>query len=289
MKVLATVWLISFGIFLVDSLATSGIWFNTIVIITFENKVTYVIRVPTIQKAYTEVSSDENFDHWSSLGRTLSNFYAITHPSQPNYFSQIGGDYFGWSSDANKNISATNVVDLLDSKGVTWKAYQENWPRACFTGNASPYVRKHNPFISFLNIQLNSTRCANIVDATQLDTDLASGNLPQYIYYTPNLNNDAHDTDLAYAGNWLTGWLVPKIPKFPSKTLIYLTFDEDDGAENNHIYTVVIGSMIPAGSAPDTTHYNHYSLLATVEKNWGLGNLGRNDVGAPIIKLEVTP
>jgi acid phosphatase len=30
----------------------------------------------------------------------------------------------------------------------------------------------------------------------------------------------------------------------------------------------------------DGTKYNHYSLIKTVEKNWGLGNLGAGDVGA---------
>lgn len=35
-------------------------------------------------------------------------------------------------------------------------------------------------------------RCANIVPATQFDSDLANGNLPSYSYYTPNQMNDAH-------------------------------------------------------------------------------------------------
>lgn len=49
------------------------------------------------------------------------------------------------------------------------------------------YFRKHNPFISFDNIRNNSTRCANIVNSAELDDDLASGNLPQYMYFTPNI------------------------------------------------------------------------------------------------------
>jgi hypothetical protein len=30
-------------------------------------------------------------------------------------------------------------------------------------------------------------------------------------------------------------------------------------------------------NAYDSTHYDHYSLLRTIESNWELGNLGRND------------
>lgn len=64
--------------------------------------------------------------------------------------------------------------------------------------------------------------------------------------------------------------------KFPPRTLIVVTYDEDDYNYHNRVYTVLVGSTIPAGSS-DTTHYTHYSLLKTVEENWNLGSLGRND------------
>jgi len=230
-------------------------------------------------KSYDEALKNSYFAAWAKKGKVLSDFHAITHPSQPNYFCQIAGDFFDWKSDNPKNITASTVVDLLEQKGMTWKSYQEKWPSACFTGNSGTYVRKHNPFISFENIYSNPKRCANIVDATKLDADLQSGNVPQYMYYTPDLNNDAHDTDLDYAGKWLTGWLTPRLPQFPPKTLVVLTFDEDDFTDNNRIFTVLLGSMIQAGST-DSQSYTHYSLLATVEENWSLGNLGKNDATA---------
>ena len=36
------------------------------------------------------------------------------------------------------------------------------------------------------------------------------------------------------------------------------------------------GNIFKAGTV-DKTLYNHYSLLKTVEDNWDLGDLGRND------------
>ena len=38
---------------------------------------------------------------------------------------------------------------------------------------------KHNPFISFPSITNNATRCAKIVNADQLDTDIANNAVPQ--------------------------------------------------------------------------------------------------------------
>lgn len=62
---------------------------------------------------------------------------------------------------------------------------------ACLiTGNRCSFYhvsRKHNPFISFTSISGNPARCAKIVPATQLDTDIANNALPNYSFYTPNL------------------------------------------------------------------------------------------------------
>jgi hypothetical protein len=42
---------------------------------------------------------------------------------------------------------------------------------------------------------------------------------------------------------------------------------------------LLIGDMLEAGTTR-TEPYNHYSLLRSVEVNFGLGTLGRNDLGA---------
>ena len=168
----------------------------------------------------------------------------------------------------------------MESKYVSWKSYQEDLPYECYAGaHKGNYYRKHNPFVSFDNIRNNATRCAKIVDAKQLDEDLARGTLPQYSYYTPNINNDGHDTGLAYAGKFLDAFFSERLAKFPPGTLIFITWDEDDYFTNNQISSIAIGSMIKPG-VEDTTLYNHFSLLRTIEDNWALGNLGRYDATA---------
>jgi hypothetical protein len=46
--------------------------------------------------------------------------------------------------------------------------------------------------------------------------------------------------------------------------------------------TVLLGDAIPASLEGTTndTQYNHYSILKTVENNWGLGDLAENDKDA---------
>jgi len=230
--------------------------------------------------SYDEVAKDHNFNTYFNLGRNLMNYFAITHPSQPNYWCQIGGDYFGIKSDSNHDLPYSNLVDLLESKHISWKAYQEDYPGHCNpAASVGKYYRKHNPFMSFNSIRTNATRCAKIVNSNELDSDLAAGTLPEFSYFTPNIDNDAHNTNIAFAGNWLHKFLSPRLSKFPNGTLFVITWDEDDYSEHNQIFTAIWGSMIEPRTK-DHTRYDHFSLLRTIEDNWSLGSLGRHDASA---------
>jgi acid phosphatase len=85
-------------------------------------------------------------------GILLDNHFATTHPSEPNYVAVAGGETFGMDNDALTEIPAnvSTIVDLLESKGITWAEYQEGLPFTGFTGfdfpdpdGANKYVRKH--------------------------------------------------------------------------------------------------------------------------------------------------
>ncbi len=66
-------------------------------------------------------------------------------------------------------------------------------------------------------------------------------------------------------------------------TLILITFDEDAGTEENHIYTVMLGSMIKPGTVIKERH-DFYDVMKLIEDNFSLGNLGRGDRKAVAIR-----
>jgi len=245
--------------------------FNRFFIMMFENH------------GYAQCMGNSFWSGFAQQGLLLTKLYAITHPSQPNYIAQIAGDTLGCTGDGNIDINATNIADLFENAGLSWKSYQEDYvPLAqgnCqTTSHSGKYYRKHNPFMSFLPISKNLTRCQKIVPSSQLDADIAAGNLPDFMYYTPNIDNDAHDTDLNFAGKYLQGWLAKymKMPGFTNGTLILITFDEDEILEGNHIFALLLGPYV----TPKTTEggaYTHYSITRTLELNWGLPDMGRKD------------
>ncbi|KAJ3012077.1 UNVERIFIED_CONTAM: hypothetical protein HDU68_001390 [Siphonaria sp. JEL0065] len=231
-----------------------------------------------------DVIADPYFKSLAAKGYNMGNYYGIAHPSQPNYIAMVSGSTQGCTNDSNININARSVADLLESKGLTWKAYNEAYPGNCYLSSSSgKYYRKHNPLLSFTNIQTNPARCAKIVNSSQLSSDAASGNLPNYAFYTPDQNNDGHDTSIAYTSSWLQGFLEPKLsdPAY-ANTLFHIVFDESASTSPNQIYSVFVGKGVTTGTV-DNTKYDHYSGLATVENLFGLGNLGLNDASAKVI------
>ena len=86
-----------------------------------------------------------------------------------------------------------------------------------------------------------------------------------------------------------TAWQESRVPK---GTLIVITFDEADyDAKSfdtnydgpNQIYTVLLGDMIPPNTTIDTP-LNHYSFIKTVERNFSLDHLDKNDRDANYIR-----
>ncbi|KAH7265735.1 phosphoesterase family-domain-containing protein [Fusarium redolens] len=226
-------------------------------------------------------------------GVLLENYYAVTHPSQPNYVAAVGGDTFGLQNDRYHRIPAnvSTVIELLDTKQISWAEYQENFSYSGVQGaNGDGYVSKHNPLSSYDIISRNATRMARIKNFTSFEKDLAGRNLPQWAFFTPNIRDDGHDTGLAFAGRWLHKWLGPLMENeyFMNRTLIVVTFDEAKQDDiPNKVFTVLLGGAIHPSlhGTTDSMYYNHYSMLSTISVNWDLPSLGRWDCDANVFSV----
>ncbi|KAG9247085.1 phosphoesterase family-domain-containing protein [Calycina marina] len=243
---------------------------------------------------YSVAAGDANFAYLAQQGKLLTNYLAITHPSQPNYVAAVGGSTNGVISDSFTRIASTKktIVDLLEAKGVSWGVYGQDSPYSGFEADyvnqetgANDYVRKHNPLISYDSVTSDVSRLAKIKNFTMFDEDLANNALPQWMFITPNMTNDGHDTSVTVAGSWARSFLTPLLanPSFLNRTLVLLTFDETANYfSNNRVFSVLLGDAIATASygTSDSNAYNHYSQMATVENNWSLGNLGLGDATA---------
>ncbi|KAL5113904.1 hypothetical protein ACEQ8H_008225 [Pleosporales sp. CAS-2024a] len=251
---------------------------------------------------YALAAGDASLGSLALRGIRLTNYFAVTHPSQANYAASLSGDYYGLDHDDEVRIPApvSTLVDLLEDKGVRWAVYEEDMPSVGFAGNtyrnpitgANMYVRKHNPAILYDSVALQAGRTANIKPLTQFYADLEAEALPQWIFITPNsrqesLTSDGHDSTVTVAGTWTRNFLEPLLnnTSFMNRTLVIVTFDENHSyAQQNRVVALLLGDAVPTEliGTTDSSYYNHYSAIATAQANWGLFTLGRWDVGANV-------
>ena len=252
--------------------------FEHIVIIMFENKEFGTVIGNPLMPNYNRLAREYTL---------LTQYYAVRHPSLPNYIALMGGDTFGIDSDCSDCfIDAPSLPDLIEASGRTWKTYQEDMPEPCFLGSKGDYVQKHNPFIYFDPIRLDGARCERtIVPLTALQTDIETASLPNFIFITPNLCNDAHDCPLDVADAWLTellSRLVPALDATGESYLLVMLFEEGQGNHSCCGLPLEAGGRVPVvfyspsvkNGFEDSTPYTHYSLLKTISTAWGLPLLG---------------
>jgi len=221
----------------------------------------------------------------AARGALLRNYFAITHPSYPNYIALVAGSTYGIAGSEQITLNVPHLGDLLEARGVSWKTYAEGYPGGCFLGTATgAYVRRHVPFLSFADVQLDASRCGRIVPAAQLDADLRNGELPRFALYVPDLNNDGHDTSVIFADAWLRSRFEPLLadPNFSAGLLFIVVFDEGTGGGPNRVYCSLSGAGIRPGTV-SFTPYSHYDLLRTIEEIFHTGSLHRGDEASGVI------
>jgi acid phosphatase len=206
-----------------------------------------------------------------------TSYYALRHPSLPNYIAITGGAMYGITDDKlppDHRIYGHSVFGQARAHGKTAATYAESMPTACSRSNHGRYVSRHNPWTYFVKERhacLSYDRTLTAFAGATHD-----GRLPRVGMLVPNLCNDAHDCGLATADTWFRTQMqrVFAGPDWKSGHLaVVLTADEDDHNQGNKVLTVVIH--------PSQLHHvvsqrlNHYSLTRLYDEVAGLPKLRR--------------
>ncbi len=225
----------------------------------------HTIVVVMENHAYSQVIGSSSAPYINSLasgGANLTQSFAITHPSQPNYYALFSGDTQGVTDDSCVTpgfSSAANLGSEVIAAGQTWGSYNETLPsQGSTTCSSGDYAQKHNPWFGFSNVPTSTAKTF-----AQFPTDYST--LPKMSFVTPNLCSDMHDCSVATGDTWLKNNLGAYATWAKThNSLLVVTFDEDNSLSGNRIPTVLYGQPVTAGSSSATT-YNHYNLLRTLE------------------------
>lgn len=254
--------------------------------------------------SYGDVIGNSNMPYLNSLATQnglATQYYADAHPSLPNYFELTAGEgtsITGTEGDSYSGVvSQDNVVRALGSAGKSWKSYLESLPSTGYSSaDSGPYLRRHNPFAYFSDVQQSSTQANNVVPFTQLSADLASGALADYGFISPNANDDAHDCPagmstcadtqkLAAADQWLSTNIQPLLSSAAFKnSLLIIVFDEAEDTDvehgGGHVAAILVSPLAKPGYQ-STTFYQHESVLRLTMEGLGVSDLPGSAASAP--------
>jgi hypothetical protein len=263
--------------------------------------------------SYTSLIGNPNapFINFAATNYGLAtNYFGVIHNSGPNYFAATSGSTDGVTDIGNTDVTVDvpNIVDQIEGSGRTWKAYMQSFSLCNGDKLAHScgdlYVREHNPFVSYKDIQNNPARMANIVDYSQFSTALANNTVPNYSWISPDNCHNMHGRGapasdpcsfaneplLIAAGDAFLQSTVSAIMNSNawqnSNSVIFITWDEsgfpfDDtsgccdsvpGNGGGHVVSLVLLSENETARTSSVA-YNHYSMLSTIEGAWKLGCL----------------
>ena len=241
-------------------------WWSSLVWAVFENR------------TYAQVAALPSHRRIAREGTVLSRYFAVTHPSGPNYRAMASGEPWGTGE----------VVDTFHPT-VASEAAAAVPPvptyRYHLAGTIAP---KHDPFAD-LRAPVVGTRFG--LEALRADLGRGAADLPDrcLVYVGWDDDNNMHNGNPARADANLTAlldtlaasrWFTAPDARgrYPA---LFFCYDEDDFAADNHVFAAFWGRGVRRHFASAVRH-THYGFCRTMSDNWGLPMLGLAAGEAPI-------
>jgi hypothetical protein len=216
-------------------------------------------------------------------GKLFTSYDAVSHPSLPNYLAMTSGSTDGkqgTDSITAGEISRNNLFHQLARAGIRWRVYEESLPSACdraVVAGSSPglYALKHDPAMAYADIA-DTRLCRRVVPFSRLDPT----RLRKFIFVTPNECSDMHSCSISTGDRWLRNHVPPLLDHGAT---VIVTFDEGSTSAGGggHVLTVEAGADVRPGSR-NRSSFDHYSLLAGLERYFGIGRLRAASTASPL-------
>lgn len=195
-------------------------------------------------------------------GAFLANYFAVTHPSGPNYRAMAAGRY--WSHDERLDQQKTTFASLARVPVTVWN----------FRGTPA---RKHNPFydlktehqaVTDLDLEQLPARCVVFVG---LDDDNNGHDKPKEVF-DANVNALL---DLLTASSWFNTEVDGLYPA------LFVTWDEAYRARTNQVFAAFFGRGVKPGSE-SIQELNHFSFCRLCCESFGVPPLAHASEAASI-------
>jgi phosphatidylinositol-3-phosphatase len=256
----------------------------------------HIMVIVEENEGYSNIIGSSNAPYINGLASTYSSatkWYGLTDSSLADYVALISG--------TTGSYGKPTLVGELATAGITWKAYMEDMPSACYTGGGvGNYEKVHNPFVYFKSITGNPAQCNRIVPfagSGGFASDLNGNTAPNFMYVVPNVCDDMHSSCSSNKIKQGDQWLNTNLPTvlgsqwYAAGGIVIITWDSATTADKSgwntgnggHVPTIVISAT---SHGTFSSGGNHYGTLRAIEEAYGVGLLGAS---ATAVDGDLTP
>jgi len=242
----------------------------------------HIVVVMEENRSFSEIIGSSVAPYINSLaaaGALFTQSFAVAHPSQPNYLALFSGSTQGVTNDSCPHtFLGPSLESQLVAAGKTFSGYSEGLPQpGSSVCTAGEYARKHAPWADFSQDESSDNQ-----PFSSFPSDFSQ--LPLVSFVIPNLMDDMHDGTIQQGDAWLKTNLSAYVNwAMNNNSVLIVTWDEDDGSQNNQIATIFVGGPIKPGKYSETI--DHYNVLSTIEHRYGLSALGNAAGAVPITDI----
>ena len=120
----------------------------------------HVFLIYMENKGVDDIVGSPNAPYINSLINTEdydSNYFALGHPSDPNYIRPVGGSDFGLDyNPAGNVIDANSLMQEMDQAGISWAGYAQGMPFPGDLTSSGDYAVDQLPFAQFSYVYDNT-------------------------------------------------------------------------------------------------------------------------------------
>ena len=239
----------------------------------------HIVIVVEENHSFGQIIGESEAPYLNSLlaeGSLLTSFFALHHPSQPNYIVLFSGERQGITNNTcvenRPLIHARSLGGQLVRNGLSFKGYAEDLPKTGSMVCASEkYVRRHAPWTNFGDVPTVVS-----LPFSEFPSDFTK--LPTVAMVIPNLDHDMHDGLIGTRRREGDDWLRENLNDYKEwakthNSLLIVTWDEDDKTfffpkkitkpPANRVAAIFVGEMVKPNFKSDK-QYDHVDLLKTI-------------------------
>ena len=231
----------------------------------------HVVWIMLENEGYTVIGSPSApyLNRLTNVCSLATQFFAVSHPSLPNYIALTSGSTQGIVDDAEPSQHVLTSASIFSQLGTNWRSLVESMPSRCDHVTSGVYAARHNPAVYYQSI---GAACQQNDVPLTLPLNLSK----KFTFIAPNVCDDMHSCPVATGDQWLSRTVpsIIKSPEYQSGSLVlFITFDENNLQSSNQVPTIVVAPSVPRGLRVGE-RFTHYSLLGSTESLLHLPLLG---------------